>query len=623
MRNRVGAIYQSPDTAFRVWAPEMASMQLHLVGTEARLYDMSQTEEGYFERTVQDAPPGTRYFFRPNGEGDYPDPASLSQPDGVHQASEVVDPNAFAWQDSDWRGLSLTDLILYEIHVGTFTPEGTLAAIIPRLPELKAIGINALELMPIFSFPGDRNWGYDGVYPYSVQETYGGMVGLQQLVDSCHQLGIAVILDVVYNHLGPEGNYFQQFGPWFNDCYKTPWGRALNYDAAWSDGVRDFFCGHALFLFETYHIDGLRCDAIHAVYDSGAQHFWQYLSESVRKLAQRLGRTLILTAESDLNSPAVTRGCEVGGLGFNGQWLDDFHHAAYVLLNPEDGHRYYDFGSIHQLAKAFEAGFVHSGEWVRFRRRRHGRSSGGVPGDQFVVFNQNHDQIGNRVGGERLCMLAAFPKIKLAAGLILLSPYVPLLFMGEEYGERTPFYYFVSHSDAPLIEAVRCGRAEEFKDFGFDQQPPDPQHPQTFQDCKLRWDRRHHHPHQVLLDFHKTLIGMRSWPAMQERRKAFLRTTVTGPDSMLLQRWNEDETDAIVILFYFGTESKQISLPYDLPEGLHLVLDSNDSAWQHEFKAEHSHLPQTLQGNAVVTMSMAGVGVWRREVALGSTYLKS
>ncbi|MBU1821504.1 MAG: malto-oligosyltrehalose trehalohydrolase, partial [Bacteroidetes bacterium] len=429
---------------FTVWAPEKQSMTLHITAPHEQRVAMQKDDMGYFNVLVKGVQPGTRYFFAPNGEKEFPDPASHYQPEGVHGPSEVVDHAAFAWQDKDWRGLPFKDLILYEIHIGTFTSEGTCEAIIPCLDELAATGINAIELMPVSQFAGGRNWGYDGVYPYAVQNSYGGPEGLKKLVDACHSRGIAVFMDVLYNHIGPEGNYFGQYGPYFTDKYSTPWGTAINFDGEWSDGVREYFATNVIHWFDTYHIDGLRLDAVHTIYDTGAVSFWELTRQRIELLQQKIGRTFYLVAESDLNSPRVVKSPEVGGMGFEAQWLDDFHHALYVLLDEKGQERYADFGQMEQLAKAYTDGFVHSGEYVKFRKRKHGASSVGIPGEKFVVFNQNHDQIGNRVGGERLSVLVDFERQKLAAAAVLLSPYVPMLFMGEEYAENTPFFYFVS-----------------------------------------------------------------------------------------------------------------------------------------------------------------------------------
>ena len=380
----------------------------------------------------------------------------------------------------------------------------------PRLEELAATGINAIELMPVAQCPGSRNWGYDGTYLYAVQNSYGGPEGLKRLVDGAHRHGIAVFLDVVYNHVGREGNYLSDFGPYFTDKYQTPWGRAFNFDGARSDGVKDFIIRNALCWAEQYHIDGLRLDAIHEIYDRNAISLWDQLNAQCTKWEQRSGRRLYLVAESDHNSPRVIRPPDAGGFGFDAQWLDDFHHSLYVLLDEEGRKHYRDFGTLSQLAKAYTDGFVHSGEYVRFRHRRHGASSAGIPGDRFIVFNQNHDLPGNRPGGERLSVLVSFERLKLAtAAAILLSPYIPLLFMGEEYGEETPFYFFSDYGDPQIISGLREGRKKEFAAFEWDAEPPDSQDEGTFLRSKLQWSVRREGKHGLLLEWHRRLIRLR------------------------------------------------------------------------------------------------------------------
>ncbi|HEX3007836.1 MAG TPA: malto-oligosyltrehalose trehalohydrolase, partial [Bacteroidales bacterium] len=505
--NKTGCELNRNNTCnFKVWAPLKDRMTLHIVHPIDRKVEMAKDSAGYFTISVPDIKDDCRYYFNPDGKKDFPDPASNFQPEGVHGPSAVVAHESFRWHDTAWRGIPQKDLIFYELHVGTFTSEGTFEAIIPVLPELADVGVNAIELMPVAQFPGNRNWGYDGVYPFAVQNSYGGPEGLKRLVDACHAAGIAVFLDVVYNHLGPEGNYFAEFAPYFSSKHVVPWGDAINFDGDWSDGVREFFTDNACFWFENYHIDGLRLDAIHMVYDFSAVHFWELLREKVNLAEQRMGRKFYLIAESDLNSPKVVKTPELGGFGFDGQWLDDFHHALYVLLDKKGKDRYEDFGSMEQLAKAYTDGFVHSGEYVQFRRRKHGASSAGVAGEKFVAFNQNHDQIGNRVLGERLSVLVDFERLKLASAALFLSPYNPLLFMGEEYGEDNPFFYFVSHSDKALIKAVREGRKKEFESYKWHTDPPDPQAESTFTASKPDRSKKDKESNNILFMWHKKLI---------------------------------------------------------------------------------------------------------------------
>ena len=600
----ISSIYKDEAHHFRVWAPEKDEVQLHVVFPFDQYYRMQKDNEGYFSAVVPTPEKVLRYFFKPEGKRDVPDPASPFQPEGVHGPSQTVDHALYAWRDKDWKGLPLEELILYEIHVGLFTPEGTFESIIPRLDDLKETGINALELMPVCSFPGSRNWGYDGVYPYAVQNSYGGPDGLKMLVDACHQRGIAVFLDVVYNHLGPEGNYFSQFAPYFTDTYHTPWGDAINFDGPWSDGVREFFSDNPVYWFRHYHIDGLRCDAIHALYDNGAVHFWELVQQKKKLFENETGRTFHLIAESDLNSPKVVRLPEEGGYGFDAQWLDDFHHALYVLLNPADNERYYDFGSIDQLAKAYKDGFVHSGEWVKFRKRKHGRSSAGVPGYHFVIFNQNHDQAGNRIDGRRLCSLVNTERVKLAAAAIFLSPYIPMLFMGEEYADESPFFYFVSHSDTALIKAVQEGRRKEFKDFGFDQPPPDPQEEETFLRCKLQWEKRNSAPHQNILNWHRQLIRMRrSLKALKNFRKEHLDVRVLGASAFSLLRQSSDEKERLLCLFNLSEKP----IRYDPAFHGAKLLDSQEEGTGRQDKDVH---PRALYAHKKIEILPVSVVVY-------------
>ncbi|GAA4453721.1 malto-oligosyltrehalose trehalohydrolase [Nibrella saemangeumensis] len=608
----IGANYEGGGRCtFTVWAPEKEKMILHLVHPREQQIAMQPDEFGYFQTEVADVDPGTHYFFRPDDEQDYPDPASHFQPEGVHGPSAVVDHGTYAWQDSDWRGLPFKDLVLYELHVGTFTPEGTFEAIIPRLDYLVDTGINALELMPVSQFSGNRNWGYDGVFPYAVQDSYGGPEGLKKLVDACHQRGIAVFLDVVFNHLGPEGNYLGKFGPYFTDQYCTPWGDALNFDHDWSDGVRDYFSNNALHWFEQYHIDGLRLDAIHTIFDIGAISFWDLLHEKKSLLEQQLGRPLYLIAESDLNSAKVVKHPEAGGFGFTAQWLDDFHHALYVLIDESGKDRYADFGRMEQLAKAYTDGFVHSGEWVKFRKRRYGASSAGVAGDRFVVFNMNHDQVGNRVKGERLCLLVDFDRLKVAAAAVLLSPYVPMLFMGEEYADESPFFYFISHSDEALVKAVQEGRKEEFAAFGFDVAPPDPQAEDTFNQSKLRWEVRDKGKHRLIRQWHKELITLRrTHPVLQNVNKSDVHVNTMGQEGFALHRQSADGQQHLVCLFNLSDQEIAYIMPV-WAETWEKLLDSTDAQWQEEGAAAGVRLPAQAEAGQPVSLPPVSLTLYR------------
>ncbi|HKP13269.1 MAG TPA: malto-oligosyltrehalose trehalohydrolase, partial [Blastocatellia bacterium] len=560
-----------------VWAPLLNQVAVKIISPRPRLIPLTKDDLGYWHATAEGIEPGARYLYA-IGEGvERPDPASHFQPDGVHGASAVVDHRGFEWRDGGWRGVPLEDLIIYELHVGTFTPEGTFDAVINRLDDLQRLGVNAIELMPVAQFPGERNWGYDGVYPYAAQNSYGGPEGLKRLVNACHRAGLSVILDVVYNHLGPEGNYLSSYAPYFTDAYKTPWGNAINLDGPYSYGVRDYFINNALHWLEHYHVDGLRLDATHAILDHGAKHFLQELAEVVSGFSRRQGRQHLLIAESDLNDRRVTTAIEAGGYGMDGQWSDDFHHALRTLLTGERHGYYEDFGRVEQLAKAYREGFVYSWQYSPHRRRMHGSSSKDLPGRRFVVFSQNHDQVGNRMLGERLSSLVSFEAQKLAACAVLLSPYVPLLFMGEEYGEQAPFLYFISHADAALVAAVREGRKAEFAAFKWKGEPPDPQSPETFRQSTLNWERRGLGRQQTILAFYASLIQLRkTTPALASLNKENLEARVLSDTLLMLRRWEAESQIVAVMNFADGTAAAAA----DFPDGYwEKSLDSADGAW--------------------------------------------
>ena len=447
---------------FRVWAPYAKRVTVDLVGPSQLPRDqpiqLKPCEHGYFESTVCGIELGARYRYVLDEQKSRPDPVSRFQPEGVHGPSAVIDPHTFQWSDDRWSGTPIERFIIYELHVGTFTREGTFQAIIPLLEYLQNdVGVTAIELMPVAQFPGARNWGYDGASPFAVQSSYGGPEGLQALVNACHERGIAVILDVVYNHLGPEGNYLGDFGPYFTDRYRTPWGCAINYDGPDSDEVRSYVINNALYWVTEFHLDALRIDAIHSIFDYSTRHILQELTDAVHAQAERLGRLIHVIAESDLNDVRIITPIAEGGFGLDGQWNDDFHHALHTVLTGERRGYYEDFGRLDQLATALKEGFVYSGQRSTFRRRRHGSSSISRPLSQFIVYSQNHDQVGNRAEGGRLSTLVPRDALKVAAAACLLAPNIPLLFMGEEYGETAPFLYFIEHGDPTLVDAVRKG----------------------------------------------------------------------------------------------------------------------------------------------------------------------
>jgi maltooligosyltrehalose trehalohydrolase len=577
---KLGAHLQDGTCSFLVWAPFADSVEVKIVFPEAMTVSLTKADRGYWSGALEHAAPGMQYLFRLDKGKERPDPASRFQPVGVHGPSQVVDPDAFVWRDHDWRGGLLDEYVVYELHVGAYTKEGAFEPIIPHLDYLKNLGITALELMPVAQFPGTRNWGYDGVYPFAVQNSYGGPTGLKTLVDACHTRGLAVILDVVYNHLGPDGNFLWDFGPYFTDKYKTPWGDAVNFDGPYSDDVKRYFIENALCWITDYHIDALRIDAIHGIFDFGAKHFLEDLGDAVHARAKELDRHVYLIPESDLNDVRVINPKERGGYGIDAQWNDDFHHALHTLVTEERSGYYEDFGDITHLEKAYREGFAYSGEYSVFRKRKHGNSSKHLPGRQFVVFSQNHDQVGNRMRGERLSSLVSFEALKLTAAAVVLSPNIPLIFMGEEYGENAPFLYFVSHSDQDLIESVRRGRKEALKTLSWAGSPPDPQSEETFLSSKLNLAKREGGRHNVLLRYYKTLITLRrTIPALRQLDRDRLEVRVIPETGVItLHRWDPTGASHVYCLFNFEKNSVQASLA--APEGTwKTVLDSADRSW--------------------------------------------
>ncbi|MEW6068669.1 MAG: malto-oligosyltrehalose trehalohydrolase [Nitrospirota bacterium] len=595
---KVGADYLGNGKCeFRLWSPFLNNIELKIISPEHQILPMEKDKKGYWEKVVEGVFPGTLYLYSLDNKGDRPDPASHYQPQGVHGPSQIIDHTSFHWDDKNWGGIPLSEMIIYELHVGTFTPEGSFKSIIHRLDDLKDIGINAIEIMPVAQFPGDRNWGYDGTYIFAVQNSYGGHDELKRLINECHKKGMAVILDLVYNHLGPEGNYLWDFGPYFTDKYKTPWGMAINFDGPYSNDVRNFFIENAIHWFENYHIDGLRLDAIHGISDLSAKPFLEELSEKIREFSYEKGRKYYLIAESDLNDSKVIRTKEMGGYGFDAQWCDDFHHSLHTILTGENNGYYIDFGSINHLKKSLTEGYVYSGQYSEYRKRNHGNSSKDRPAEQFIVFSQNHDQIGNRMLGERLANLVSFESLKLTAGTVLLSPYIPLLFMGEEYGDESPFLYFVSHSDPNLIEAVRKGRKEEFRAFEWKTEPPDPQSTETFLKSKIKWDKRNEGRHKVLLDLYKNLIKMRrNIPALLNLNKECL--DVCGLEDkrvLFMRRWN-GESEVYLILNFNNTD---VRLTASLNRGVwKKILDTSEKIWD----GPGTLLPQKITQGEEITI---------------------
>lgn len=596
---KLGATYLGDSQCqFCVWAPLSTGIRVHVLSPEQRRLPLTKSERGYFRGVFDGIGPGTLYTYDLGERGEYPDPASRFQPLGVHKPSQVVD-REFEWEDGQWRGITITDYLLYEVHVGTFTNEGTFEAAIRHLESLKSLGITALEIMPVAQFPGDRNWGYDGVYPYAVQNTYGGPAGLKRLVNACHRTGLAVVLDVVYNHLGPEGNYLGNFGPYFTDRYRTPWGAAMNFDGEGSDEVRRLFIENALYWLDEFHMDALRVDALHGIVDQSAQPFLQELAQKVHEKACQLQRKIFIFAESDLNDARVLRSRDMGGFGFDAQWNDDFHHAVHALLTGERSGYYGDFGEMGQLVKAWQEGFVYSGEYSAYRRRRHGNSSKDVPARSFVVAIQNHDQVGNRMLGERLSQLVSFESLKVAAGLILLSPFIPLLFMGEEWGETAPFQYFISHSNPDLVEAVRRGRRQEFAGFAWQEEPPDPQDKATFSRCKIDHRLREVGHHGALFRFYQELMRLRrETPQLAQLDKNTSEARCCDGNQLLyVRRWMDDTE--VALLYNMGKVAAAFRGPM-CPGRWKKLLDSADECWN----GPGSSIPEEIQSDGSVALEV-------------------
>lgn len=585
-----GAIYLGENTCvFAVWAPFAQNVSLKLLPPVDRIVPLSRRDRGYHTVTVTGVSPGTRYLYVLDGTVERPDPASRHQPEGVHGPSEVCD-TGFGWTDQSWRGVRLRDYLLYELHVGTFTDAGTFDAIIPRLPRLRDLGITAIELMPVAQFPGERNWGYDGSYTYAVQNSYGGPEGLKRLVNACHEIGMAIVLDVVYNHFGPEGTYADEFGPYFTDRYQTPWGRAMNFDGPGSDEVRRYFIHNALYWLRDFHFDALRLDALHAILDTSAKPFLAELVDAVEEERTRTDRYLYLIGESDRNDPRLLRRREQGGIALDAQWNDDFHHALHVLLTGEQTGYYADYGRIEQMVEAFADGYVYSGQYSSYRQRRHGDISRDIPPERFVVFSQNHDQVGNRLRGDRLSTNVSYESQKLAAACVVLSPHVPLLFMGEEYGETAPFPYFVSHSDESLIEAVRKGRAAEFEAFRWKEEPPDPQSMETYRSARLNWEAEWDNRQQTLWRFYQWLMLLRRESAtLRPSVEVHAHITTQCDDTVLvaLRSFGGEET---VLLLNFGEAEVSVCCPLKAGSW-NRRLDSADENWL----GSGSRVPERLE----------------------------
>jgi maltooligosyltrehalose trehalohydrolase len=589
---RMGANRQkSEEIEFRVWAPKAKHLSLSIVSEGKKTqYVMHPKDHGFFEVVLDKLFNPVDYFYCMEGEKLRPDPVSRWQPFGVNGPSRVYSPETFVWNDHKWKGISRNEYVIYELHVGTFTSLGTFGAIIEKLPYLQELGITAVELMPVIEFPGQRNWGYDGVYPYAPHHDYGGPEGLKRLIDASHQAGLAVILDVVYNHLGPEGNYLGDFGFYFTDRYKTPWGQAINFDGPYSDYVRQYFIDNALYWLTEYHADALRLDAIHAIFDFSAHSILEEIRAAFYRQAERLGRQAFIIAESDLNDVRIVNPIEKGGYAVDAQWNDDFHHSVHALLTKSRHSYFLDFGQLSQLAKSMTEGFVYDGQWSQYRKRKFGSSSAEIPGNQFVVCIQNHDQIGNACQGKRLGSLVSLEQYRLASTLLFCTPNLPLLFMGQEWNATTPFLYFTSYEDQNLAEKVREGYQREF--LLEDAAIFDPQNLQRFSHSKLQWAQLKETDHAAMFCFYQRLIQLhKELPCLSNHRKdltqacfseeeqwlILVRGDSSGSQAILTANFKE-ETQTFLVFFPSARWTLRLSSftgeafsSFDLPSEFHII----------------------------------------------------
>ncbi len=541
----------------RVWAPNAATLALAIAA--ARL-TMARGDGGWWSIYTPLAVSGADYAFVIDGaEPPLPDPRSAFQPHGVHDPSRIVDHSAFRWTDGGWNAPPLDRAVIYELHIGAFTPAGTFAAAIARLDHLVALGVTHVELMPVAEFSGDRGWGYDGVDLFAPHHAYGGPDGLKSLIDACHARGLAVLIDVVYNHLGPSGNYLPRFGPYLTGRYTTPWGDAINFDGRGSDEVRRFFCDNAIAWLRDYHADGLRIDAVHAILDTSAIHFLEQLASEVDALENSTGRRLALIAESDLNDPRIVRPTDIGGYGIDAQWSDDFHHALHAVLTGERAGYYEDFGTLADLAKALRSAWVYDGRHSRHRGRRHGRPPSGLDGAKFLGYLQTHDQVGNRARGDRASHLMSLGRAKVGATLALTAPFIPMLFMGEEWAASSPFQYFAGHPEPELARAVSEGRRREFAAFGWKpEEVPDPEAEATFIRSKLDWSELDREPHREMLEWYRALIKLRA--ATPELRDGRLDRVDVSFDEAA--RWLVVSRGPIAIVCNLAPAAQSVPLPF-------------------------------------------------------------
>jgi maltooligosyltrehalose trehalohydrolase len=598
----IGAVVDENNTLVRIWAPKAKSLELVLPATGQKL-PMSEENFGYWTCASELLTEGITYQVVMDGGPPLPDPASVFQPEGVHGPSSVTDLQAFVWTDQHWKNPELKDYILYELHTGTFSDSGDFDGIEEKLDHFVLLGVNAIELMPLGQFPGNRNWGYDGVFPFAVQNSYGGPKGLQKLVNACHMKGIAVIVDVVYNHLGPEGNYLGSYGPYFTNKYNTPWGPAINFDDAGCDAVRRYFIENALMWFRDFHVDALRMDAVHAIRDFSPVHILRDIREHVDQLMQATGKDHYLIVELDLNDKRFIDPKTEGGFGMDAQWIDEFHHALRVTAGGETTGYYSDFNGIAHLAKSYKDAYVYDGQYSPHRDKLFGVKVERHPGHQFVVFSQNHDQVGNRMLGERSSQLVSFEMQKLMAGAVLVSPFLPMLFMGEEWSEPNPFLYFVSHTDPDLAEAVRKGRKEEFAAFHAQGEAPDPMSEKTFHQSKLQWKILQKDPHSIMFSFYQEMIRLRKHhPALKDTDRSNVSVECNEQEQTLLLRRRHEATE-LVCLMNFSKTSRTVQAPAE-KEQWKLHMDSSSRQWGGPTEKDQlNQLPVTIHPESFIIYS--------------------
>jgi maltooligosyltrehalose trehalohydrolase len=600
-------------TRFRIWAPRRRRVQVHIIAPREQTVRLKEAGDGYYETEVADVHPGALYYYRLDMAIERPDPASRLQPQGVHGPSQVVRAD-FAWENEGWRGRPLSEYIIYETHVGTVSREGTFDGVIAQLDRLLELGITAIEIMPVAAFPGTRNWGYDGVYPFAVQHNYGGPEGLKRLVNACHSRGLAVVLDVVYNHLGPEGNYLAEYGPYFTHKYSTAWGQAINFDGPGSREVRRYFIANALRWITEFHMDGLRLDAIHAIYDESAEHFLKELAIAVHQRAHTLGRPAYIIAESNANIPRLTMTRDEGGDGLDAQWNDDFHYALHARLTGERQSHYRDFGAPGQITKALSEGFVLTGQFSNYKMRTVGESSHRTPAERLLVFLQNHDQAGNRPGGDRFGHLVDLARRKLAAAVLLLSPYVPLLFMGEEYNEIAPFLFFTDFADRGLNENVRRGRRAYFKENAWSGKDFDAADPKTFELSRLNPQLRGEGDHAVLYDWYRELIRLRKeLPALQQLNKKQMEIVpLEHHEVIVMRRWSAEPLTQQEIAAVFNLSANEREVKFHLAAGRWAkLLDSAADRWHGSDETAPSQMD--IDGTMRLMLRPWAASLWARE----------